>query len=234
MDDTHPIRFFMDDLNDLLRQLVAEARTYPPESVDRRQKLNKIIRLVTKSGKLWKEYSDYYNDAVQQMWEYCCQNLEEYDPELASVITWLDNYLKKRLRNFRDRKYREFNRQASPLQTDEQIFDPLDRVPANPDINPILEIWHKTLEWVQADPEGELQKTCFRNRPEINCQVLFLKRFPTETPWSEIAAEFSLTAAEAKDLPKFYNRRCLPLVRNFGIAQGYIEETDIPKKRKKS
>jgi hypothetical protein len=85
---------------------------------------------------------------------------------------------------------------------------------------------------VQADPDGELQKTCFRNRPEINCQILFLKRFPAETPWSEIAAEFSLTPAEAKDLPKFYNRRCLPLVRKFGIAQGYIEETDTPKKRK--
>jgi len=39
-------------------------------------------------------------------------------------------------------------------------------------------------------------------------------------------------SAEAKDLPKFYSRRCKPLLEQFIIAQGYIDENDIRKPRK--
>ncbi|WP_413166853.1 sigma-70 family RNA polymerase sigma factor [Capilliphycus salinus ALCB114379] len=222
----------MDNIHTQLRQLVAEACTYPPESVERRQRLNQIIRKIMRSGKLWRESSDYYNDALQETWEYCCEHLEEYDPERASVITWLDNHLKKRLRTWRDRKYRQLNRQISPSHTEPDFTDPIERIAAEPDIQPALEIWEETTEWVNNDPERVLSKTCFRNCPHINCQVLFLKRFPSETPWNDIASDFDLTPAETKDLPKFYNRKCLPLLREFGTSQGYIDPTQTPKKRK--
>ncbi|EAW34153.1 hypothetical protein [Lyngbya sp. PCC 8106] len=222
----------MDNIHTQLRQLVAEACTYPPESVERRQKLNQIIRKIMRSGKLWRENSEYYNDALQETWEYCCGHLEEYDPERASVITWLDNHLKKRLRLWRDRKYRQLNRQITPSNTEANFTDPIERVAADPDIQPVLEIWEKTTEWVNQDPDHLLCKTCFRNCPEINCQVLFLKRFPSETPWNDIASDFDLTPAETKDLPKFYNRKCLPLLREFGTSQGYIDPAKTRTKRK--
>ena len=220
-------------LDQTLRQLVAEALTYPQASWERRQKLNTIIRLVMRSGRLWKENTDSYSDAVQQTWEYCCQHLEEYDPTRAGVITWVDHYLKKRLRYFRDRKIREMSRTLPPLyHPDEGEVHPLDRVASRPDIQAVFEIWKSTLAWVEADPEGKLHQTCFRNYPEINAQTLFLKRFPHEKPWKEIAQEFNLTSAEAQDLPKFYNRKCLPLLRQFGEAQGYIEISKRSNRRK--
>ncbi len=222
----------MDNIHDQLRQLVAEACSYPSESVERRQKLNQIIRRVMRSGKLWRESTDYYNDALQETWEYFCQHLEEYDPQRASVITWLDNYLKRRLRSLRERQYRQQNRKLTPFVSDQDPTDPLDQVSARPDIQPVLDIWDKTSEWVVCDPDEVLRETCFRNCPDINCQVLFLKRFPSETPWKSIAAEFDLTTTEAKDLPKFYNRKCLPLLRKFGISQGYIDPNQTPKNRK--
>jgi hypothetical protein len=213
-----------DDFHQSIRRLVAHILTYPPDSAQRRRLLNHLVKRVTASGKLWKEYTPYYGDALQQMWEYCLTHLEEYDPTRASVTTWLNYYLKKRLRYFRDRSYRERNRRITPFSSDEdKNIDPIDRVSAPDDIEPVLDIWQKTLEWVQKDPDGLLRETCFRKRADINAQVLFLKRFPQETPWKEIAADFDLDAAETKDLPKFYNRKCLPLLRNFGLSQGYIE-----------
>ncbi|NES25841.1 MAG: sigma-70 family RNA polymerase sigma factor, partial [Symploca sp. SIO3E6] len=61
----------MDELNQKLRQLMAEICTYPALTLEHRQKLSEVHLLVMKSGKLWKEYKPYYNDALQQMWEYC-------------------------------------------------------------------------------------------------------------------------------------------------------------------
>ena len=215
----------MNNLDQILRQLIDEACNHPPLSLERRQKLSQIHLLVMKSRKLWKEYTPYYNDALQEMWEYCCGHPEQYDPTIKGVITWLDDELKKRLRRFRDAGYRQQKRQITGLSTDEgKTLDPVDSVAAAPDLQPVMKIWQKTLDWVKKDPDGVLRQTCFRKRPEINAQVLIERRLPPDQPWKTIAAEFQLTPPEAKDLPKFYNRKCLPLLRKFGVCEGYIEE----------
>jgi hypothetical protein len=225
----------VDDLDQILRTLIAEACNHPHKSLERRQKLSEVHRLVMKSGKLWKEYAPYYNDALQEMWEFCCQHPEQYDPALKSVITWLDDYLKKRLRNLRDARYRQKAREITALQTEfGETTDLVANLPARADIQPVLEIWEKTLDWVQTDPDNLLCSTCFRGCSHVNCQTLILRRFPLETPWSTIAAEFNLTPPEAKDLPKVYNRKCLPLLRKFAVLQGYVEEKDSSGQRKLS
>jgi len=235
---THEARqepYLVNDLDKTLRTLIAQACNHPPKSWERRQRLSEVHRLVMKSGKLWREYTPYYNDALQEMWEFCCHNPEQYDPSLKNVITWLDDYLKKRLRNFRDARYRQQRREIITVQTEsEDTTDPIANLPARPDIHSVLEIWEKTLDWVQTDPDNVLCSTCFRGYCQVNCQALILRRFPSETPWSTIAAEFNLTPPEAKDLPKIYNRKCLPLLRKFAVSQGYVEEKDISSPRKSS
>ena len=223
----------MDKLDEKLRQLIAEACSYPAKSLQRQQRLSEVYRLVTKSRKLWREPVPYYNDALQEMWEFCCQNPELYDPSECRVTTWLDDELKKRLRRLRDGKRRQQQRQIADRQNqDGKTLDSVANLPARPDIEPAIEIMNATLTWVATDPDGTLRQTLFRKRADINCQALIRRRFPAETPWKEIATEFNLTPSEATDLPKFYNRKCLPLLRSFGVAQGYIEEQKNPKRRK--
>lgn len=221
----HLGQFTMSALNEILKQLVADACTHPPGGSARQRCIQEIYRQVMKSGKLWTENTPYYEDALQETWEYCCQHLEDYDPNLSAVTTWIDHCLKRTLRRWRDRQNRQQQRQANPMSTDDDTtIDPLDNLAANPGSSQAIQMWQTTMTWVREDPDGKLQQTCFRKRPEINAQILFLKRFPSETPWQDIANEFNLTPAEAKDLPKFYNRNCRPLLREFGVAQGYIEE----------
>ncbi len=215
----------MNELNLELRKLIATACEYPPQSLERQQVLAKVHLLVMKSGKLWKEHTSYYNDALQEMWEYCCQHPEEYNPDIKGPIVWLDDELKKRLRRMRDGKNRQLRRFLIAKPTQEGVTNnPVDDI-ASPDIQPAMEIWRKTILWVQQDPDKKLRSICFRKRPEINAQALILRRLPPDTPsWQTIAAEFNLNPKETQDLPKFYNRKCLPLLREFGLSQGYIEQ----------
>lgn len=213
-----------DNLIEHLRQLVSEACSYPPKSLQRRQILNKIVRVVTNSGKLSRENTPYYHDALQQTWEYFYKNLEKYDPNSASLITWLNSYLKWRLHDFKvkEANWEEMTKPISKRDNQGEIrsISLEDAVTAHSDIPPLLE---EIRDWVQTDENGELRKTIFRKRPEINAQVLILRRLPPDIPWEDIAKEFQLNSAEAKDLPKFYSRKCLPLLRKFGLDQGYIE-----------
>jgi hypothetical protein len=87
---------------------------------------------------------------------------------------------------------------------------------APPDIPPILE---QTRHWVETDPSGELQNIHVQNRKEVHCQALLLRRLPPEKSWEEISAEFDLPIST---LSSFYQRQCMPRLRNFGQSQGYL------------
>ena len=192
---------------------------FPPSATMYQYEL-KFVRghiVVPLCWKLWKENTPYYNDALQQTWLYFCRNPEQYKPEHCSVITWLDNCLKWRLKDFRSKEASEQVRTISaPMQGTEKTTDRIENLPASPDIPPILE---ETYEWAEADLDGELRSTHVKGRPDVTCQILILRRLPPETPWKTIAKEFNLSPSTA---PNFYKRECLPRLRNFALRQGYL------------
>jgi len=207
----------VDALNQQLLKLVALACSYPAKSLQRRQKLTELVRVVMNSGKLWKENTPYYNDALQQTWLYFCRNPEQYNPERCSVITWIDNCLKWRLQDFRSLEAQEQARTvSSPMPGTEETTDMIENLASDPDIPPILE---EIYQWAEADPDGELASTHVKGRPDVTCQILILRRLPPETPWKTIAEEFNLPPSTA---PNFYKRECLPRLRNFALLQGYL------------
>lgn len=199
------------NLNGQIRDLVARALTFPGKSVQRRRILNQVVRLVSRSGKLWYESNPDYEDALQQTWCYCLQNLEKYDPSRSSFITWIDNTLKWRLKDIYRAKARG---SYSGLPT-----DVADRLPAPNEIPPILE---ETKAWIENDPTGDLQRTHVHERPDITCQVLLLRRLPPEVPWKDIASEFGIPLSTASN---FYKRECLPRLRHFAVDKGYLDKT---------
>jgi len=211
-------------LEEKLRQLVLEARQYPAGHLKRKQCLTKIVRLIEQSHKLWHEHTPYYEDALQQTWVYFCQNIceagtgEQYDPSRSSVITWLNRYLKWRLQDFRISRQKHLARCASvaPRAAMNGNTDITTNLAAPPNTPPILQT---TRHWVETDPSGELQKAHIQNRPDVSCQALLLRRLPPEQGWERISEEFSLPIST---LSSFYQRQCLPRLRNFGQSQGYL------------
>lgn len=216
----------MNDLEEQLLHLVTEACAHPPGSPARQRRLTQVIRLL--SGKLWKESTPYYQDALQQTWIFFCQNIcesktgDRYNPQRGSLSTWLNFYLKRRLQDFYIANQKQqatrasgFVRQSRSGETGD-VVDPIDSLPANPDIPPILEA---VQAWAQSDPQGELRQVHIEGHPEVNCQVLILRRLPPETGWKELSTEFGLTVST---LSSFYQRQCLPRLRKFGESEGYL------------
>ncbi|MBV8887052.1 MAG: sigma-70 family RNA polymerase sigma factor [Chroococcidiopsidaceae cyanobacterium CP_BM_RX_35] len=212
----------MDEMEERLRQMVQETCRCKPSSIERQRSLTQIIRLIVSSGKLWKENSPYYEDALQQTWIYFCRNLceattaDKYDRNLSSVITWLNAYLKRRLQDGRIQVQLNQNQTTTKTKEDYEPIDVMEALEAPADIPPILEI---TRHWAQTDPDGELRRIHIQGHPKVTCQVLILQRLPPETSWEAVATQFGLSVST---LSSFYRRQCFPRLRQFGKSQGYI------------
>lgn len=216
----------MSGLDEQLHQLVAEACRHRAGSPERQKRLTQIIRLIT--NKLWRENTAYYQDALQQTWIYFCQNIcegntgEPYNPSRGSVTTWLNFYLKRRLQDFYIDSQKQKGKTAylptrkSGFGETELTADPIENIAAPEETPSLLE---EVKIWVEADETGELRKTHVANRPDVNCQVLILRRLPPEASWKELAAEFNLSIST---LSSFYQRQCLPRLRKFGESEGYL------------
>ncbi|OUL30211.1 hypothetical protein BV372_22040 [Nostoc sp. T09] len=216
----------MVELDEQLRYLVAQACENPPGSPQRQKLLTQIIRL--SASRLWKESTSYYQDALQQTWLYFCRNICEastgqaYDPTYGSVVTWLNAYLKRRLQDFYLNQQREqvikvpLKVRHSTSGDNSNTIDPVENLAATPEAPPILE---NVRIWAEADTSGELCSTCIKGRPDVNCQVLILKRLPPEASWKELSEEFGLSIPT---LSSFYQRQCLPRLRKFAEVEGYL------------
>jgi hypothetical protein len=217
----------IDDLHVELRQLARAACAFPQGSRDRNQSIDQIVQKIQRSGRLWRgsNLSDAdYRDMVQQSWLYLVHNLCEpqtaraaYDPKQASLITWLNAYLKMRVLDARLGVQREQQSRVYEVLTAEgQPVDPIAQLPAPTECPPILK---DVLNWVD-DSSAELSRIYVQNRPDLNCKTLILLRLPPqETPWKQLAQEFDAPEATLRG---FYRSQCLPRLRAFGQQAGYL------------
>jgi hypothetical protein len=202
-----------------LKQLIQETCQHPHGSLQRQRGLTQLIRLMT--SQLWHSSAAYYPDALQQTWIYFCRNLCEattgraYDPEIASPITWLNAYLKRRLQDFQIAENRDRATTVSAfISAEDDTLDPIDRLPAPPDIPPWLD---QVKAWAESNPE--LEHLHISKRPEITAKVLILRRLPPETPWKTLSEEYGVSVGT---LSSFYQRQCLSKLRDYGKTQGYL------------
>ena len=204
-----------------LKQLVIDTCKHPPGSAARQRGMTQLIRLI--GQRLWHSSEAYYVDALQQTWIYFCRNLCEattaksaYNPEVANPITWLNAYLKRRLQDFKiaEGKQRATRASSRSVGSEGDILDPVDRLPAPPDIPPWLD---QVKTW--ATENKALADVHVSKHPDVTAQVLILKRLPPETPWKELSQEYEISVGT---LSSFYQRQCLTRLRDYGRSQGYL------------
>ncbi len=196
-----------------LRDWLDQARRYPPGSPQRNRYLTKIIRCI--APRLWRAHTPYYADALQKTWEYFVKRIcTTYDPDRASIATWLNVYLRYRHQDLVEEAQQEAQRlisiEADRVDLDHLPYQSLGQIPSR-DYGSI-ELLERLRHWAATDPKGILQRTCLQKRPDINGQRLILLRLPPEQSWREISALFNVRVST---LSSFYQRKCLPLLRAF-------------------
>jgi hypothetical protein len=207
------------DHPDRWQDLVMAARLHPVGSRERNRYLTQLIREL--SPLLWRTHTPEYADAQQQVWRFFIERgIAAYNPDCGSMVSWLNTHLWYR--------HQDLLRQAAQRQRYEQPIAPATRldetwpttvreVPA-PEYGS-LEMLDQVRQWVTIDVKKYLGQIYLRDRPDVNAQVLILLRLPAETPWKQISAQFEVSVPT---LNSFYQRKCLPLLRQFGQAQGFL------------
>ena len=191
-----------ESLEEQLNNLVAETCQHPQDSVERQRGLNKLIRIIQRSGKIWRDSSPDYEDALQKTWLYFCRNLSAYDPSKASLITWFNNHLKWRLLDQRLEEQKKRNFFVNFGREDGSDID-------IPEPEPEPDSWTYVCKCIKADPGGKFKATHIRNRPDVNAQVVCLGRLHGKL-WKDLATELR---SSIPVLSGFFQRRCVPLLK---------------------
>lgn len=194
-----------------------------------------VSEVVSRSEKVWRGSSteaNLYREARQIATEELLKKFEHYDATKGTVINWYNNLLKWRVLDLHNRDSRNGARTISiddngdgakplaQLKDDSQQPEECARG---------KELIDHICEWIdQIRPQ--LEKCCLRDRADINCFTLILKRLPqevegsfgqfTDSPsWQDIAAELE---APARNLRRCFNQRCLPLLKNRFPIEQYV------------
>ncbi|MGL5065161.1 MAG: hypothetical protein ACRC62_34765 [Microcoleus sp.] len=175
---------------------------------------------MTNSGLIWKENVPYYEDALQEQWEFFFSNLCEsrtgtqYDRTRSNVMTWFNYYLRRRLQTFRQKIQQERSRinTSESFSENGEAIDPVANIPA-PDRTDFVEqaqLFAKITNWIETNPNGVLNEF-IRGRPDLTCQVI-LRMSLSELNFANLAKEFS---CPYHTLYSFYNRKCRTKLRKF-------------------
>ncbi len=202
-----------------LDHLVTQICQHPP-GWKRSRLLNQLLTKMKNSGLIWKENLPYYEDALQEQWEFFSSNLCEsrtgtqYDRTRSNVITWFNYYFKRRLQNWASRVDRENNRRCSSKKIfkDRKQIEKIEDLPDR-DRTHILEtaqLFTELQAWIDTDPDQVLSKHV-RGRPDITCQVI-LKGLSAGKSFTVLAAELS---SSYSTLHSFHRVQCRPHLQTF-------------------
>jgi RNA polymerase sigma factor (sigma-70 family) len=189
------------ELDEQLKLLAISAQQHPPLTQGRQLAVRKLVNGIVQSGRLCRpqrgqfsgSYEDIYDEAVQELLLYICQNIEKYDPERGSVMAWVNVLLERR-----------FFKEAIPKilgkpNLQKMTLSDLDNLAPSEETESLTEILK---ECIESDPDNLLKKEYLQNYPTANFQVLLQRRFSGKS-WKEISAEFDINI---KTISSFYYR----------------------------
>jgi DNA-directed RNA polymerase specialized sigma24 family protein len=180
-----------DETDVLLQELASTAQQHAHLAQQRQLALTKLVEIIVQSGKLHHPqrsqfsadiYEDIYNEALQELLLYICQNIDKYDSERASVMAWVNVLLERRF--FKEAVRKFFGQQNVTTITDTHL-DNLAPPEQPQDITEIL------MECIKSDPESLFKKEHIKEYPQANFQALAQQRILGKS-WKEIAAEYDL------------------------------------------
>ncbi|RUS93604.1 hypothetical protein DSM106972_095940 [Dulcicalothrix desertica PCC 7102] len=195
----------MDALDIRLEHLAITAKQFPPKSKSRQLALSELASKIQNSRRLfckgrYNYPEDVYIEALQETWLYISRKIEKYDPEVGTVMAWVNFILGKR---FIDaiRRYTR-NQQASldePVNAGESGTTLLDTLPQPqilPDCEEILQ------EILREDPDNLFKVEHIKSHPQANFQAIALRRLAKQS-WNHMSDEWAI---KVSTLSSFYQR----------------------------
>ncbi|BAY26642.1 hypothetical protein NIES2100_64580 [Calothrix sp. NIES-2100] len=192
-----------------LQELALQAQQQALETTTRRITLSKLIDGIYRSGKLSRPYKSQfpgvyeqiYQEALQDLFLYICKNIDKYDSQRASFMTWVNMLLSQRF--FKEAipkiigKVNEIPVENSVLENLEDLaFDNTESE------DNYISAFQKIKRYIEIDPKGIFKQTYIKKYPQANFQEIAIKRW-LGISWKDISQELNIPVAT---LSNFYQR----------------------------
>ena len=197
-----------------LKDLVLLARRHPQKTKERRIALTRLINAIWQSGRLCRPYSgqfqllyqDIYDEAVQSLLFYICQddNINKYDPERAEVMTWVNMLLTKR-----------FFPEAIPKTIGKENEITLEKSHIeNISSSENISLYEQVIQYIEEDPEEIFMNEHIKGHPEANFQAIVIKRY-YGVSWKNISTEWGIGISSLHTFFQRSVKRFAPILREY-------------------
>jgi DNA-directed RNA polymerase specialized sigma24 family protein len=207
----------MDELNLDLQSIIKEACSHLPASLQHRQALNRLLRIILKSRHIWRPaVGDTYEETLYEealsktMFKLTKTLCEQYDSSKSSFFTWFNTCLHNQYID--EIRVAKRDRKQSVWQGDGVELNPLELIASPVDATLLLQTWESFVEWIATDSHNLLKGCQIENNPKANCQVLAHLRLIAGKEWQEIAAE---TGSSRGAVTSHWCRKCELLMRQW-------------------
>ncbi|MCW6037244.1 hypothetical protein K4A83_13325 [Spirulina subsalsa FACHB-351] len=172
----------MCDFDEQLKKLALNAQRHPLGTVERRQLVEQLLRLLSHSdqlvhppvpAQLQGSYEEIYNIALQRLFQYLYEKIEHYKPERAGVLQWVNYLLKIR---FPDAIKELTNDQKKNQLVRENLVikHKLERKQReNTENYPVTA--QDIIDYIKQDPQDVFRLTYIGNNAEANFRFIALK-----------------------------------------------------------
>ena len=201
-------------LDNHLRQLAIAAQRKPKGSAARRQALTELVSTLLNSRKLCRPrrgqfrllYEDIYAEALQRLFSFVCDRIDDYSPQKGEVLQWVNFLLSRRFfveasRDYLPTVYKGMDARSVKRLSLEHL-DQSHPSELNPQIIPSLS--QEVKACLEEDPENLFRRACVANYPTANFQHIAVSRLEGYS-WQDLSTELDIPVPT---LSSFY-RRCL-------------------------
>ncbi|WP_414620822.1 hypothetical protein [Calothrix sp. CCY 0018] len=206
-----------EEQNKFLNELAIEVQKHPPLSRQRQIAINQLLNIIYKRFSQKNSYYSYYynqykidtiyDEVVQQCLIYINKNIDKYNPELGSIITWIDRIFKYRLMD----NLMDYKKKAIIFSYPDEL---LEQIPAFNEDEELESNAEKLIRIIKEDPDNIFHNTHIRGHPNANFQYLLLSRSQGKS-WQDIAKELNIGI---QSLSSFFNRslrKFTPKIREY-------------------
>jgi hypothetical protein len=202
------------ELDAQLKELALLAQRHPHATKGRRIALTQLVNAIWQSGKLCRPYrgqfqlayEDIYEEAVQNLFFYLCQNdnINNYNPERGEVMAWVNMLLTKR---FFPEAIPKIVGKKNEITLESSHFE-------NLSLSEPISLFEQVRQCIEDDPDRIFTREHIKGHPEANFQAIARKRY-SGVSWQDISVEWNIGITT---LHNFY-QRCMkkfaPQIREY-------------------
>lgn len=211
-------------LDNHLRQLALIAQKQPKGSTARQKALTDLIGTLMRSRKLCRPrqgqfrmlYEDIYAEALQRLFSFVCERIDDYSTQRGEVLQWVNFLLSRRFfieasRDYLPVVYKGMDARSVKRLTLEQL-DQSSPIDLNPQLIPSLS--QEVKACLIEDPERLFQQAHVADNPAANFRYLALKRLDGYS-WKDLSAEFGIPVPTLSSFYRRYLARFAPTLKNY-------------------